>query len=179
MKRGPGTESQDPSKMRRRPRQKGSGGNEDLNLAEENSQTRRTRTGKSKHKEAWHSQRVLSQRGRKVQVRWWGGKQSNGCFYTDGRDGSLCVTNGNDPVQRGILMSRGKHRRTSGTWLSTGQVGKVSSGQGGTGLSWELGQCTCSKRENPTCLNAHLGTCGLLLPLLFSHQWNGTQSHLG
>ena len=52
MKRGPGTEFQDPSKMRRRPRQKGSGGNEDLNLAEENSQTRRTRTGKSKHKEA-------------------------------------------------------------------------------------------------------------------------------
>ena len=127
MKRGPGTQSH-PSKTRRRPRQKWSGGTENLNLAE-NSQTRRTRTGKSKHKEAWHSQRVLSQRGGKVQVRWWGGKQSNGCFYTDGRDSSLCVTDGNDRVQRGILTSWGKYRRTSGTRLSTGQAGKVSSGQ--------------------------------------------------
>lgn len=74
------------------------------------------------------------------------------CLYTDGHD----------PVQTGISTLRWKYRRTSGTWLYWAS-GEGISGQGGTGLS-------CSERENPVCLHAYLGTCGLLLPLLFSHQ---------
>lgn len=70
-------------------------------------------------------------------MRRWGGKQSQMSVLIQMGEMAACLyTDGHAPVQRGISTLRWKYRRTSGTRLSIGQAGKVSSGQGGTGLSW-------------------------------------------